>query len=64
MLNRVIHIEAKRTKEAPIMYVYGHTLRALHLEMGGNPEYLFDTDGTPVLDAEYYEITSARIKRL
>ena len=46
------------------MYLSGATLRAVHLEMGGNPEYLFDTDGTPVLEGEFYEVTPAGIKRV
>jgi len=56
-------IEMKRPSEI-LMYLSGKTLRAVHLEMGGNPEYLFDTDGTPVLSEEFYEITSEGIKRV
>lgn len=51
-------------EDSRVLYVYGKTLRALEREMGGNPEHLFDSDGTPVLDEEYYQITSAGIKRL
>lgn len=53
-----------QTVNPPMLYVYGKTLRSLEREMGGNPEHLFDTHGTPVLDLEYYEITSAGIRRL
>jgi hypothetical protein len=56
-------IEMKRRPDV-LMYLSGKTLRSVHLEMGGNPEYLFDTDGTPVLESEFYEVTPAGIKRV
>ncbi len=62
-MSKVIAINRER-EEVPMLYVYGKTLRSLEREMGGNPEHLFDTDGTPVLDSQYYEITSAGIRRL
>lgn len=62
---KIIAINRKRQREdLRVMYVYGKMLRALETELGGNPDHLFDTHGTPVLDNEYYEITSAGIRRL
>lgn len=61
MQTKVIAIDGHATQP---MYVYGRTLRALEVQMGGNPERLFDSDGAPVVDEEFYEVTSAGIKRV
>ena len=42
-------------------YLTGRTLRII---AGIRGKVLFDTDGTPVLDDEFYEITSEGIKRV
>ena len=64
-MSRVIAINRKHEREdLRVMYVYGKTLRDLERQMGGNPEHLFDTHGTPVLDQEFYEITSKVIRRV
>ncbi len=63
-MSKVVAINRTDSFEPRVMYVYGKTLREIEREMGGNPEHLFDTDGTPVLDGEFYEVTSAGIERV
>jgi len=46
------------------VYLYGRTLRILTRERGSDPERLFDTDGTPVLDDELYQVTDKGIERV
>ena len=63
-MSKVVAINRADPFEPRVLYVYGRTLREIEREMGGNPEHLFDIDGTPVLDSEFYEITSCGIQRV
>jgi len=61
----VISIDrAKKREPRTVVYLYGRTIRILTRERGSDPERLFDTDGTPVLNDELYEITDNGIERV
>jgi hypothetical protein len=48
--------------ETDVLYLYGKTLRLLAAEH--HCYVLFDSDGTPVLDSEYYVISHEGIRRV
>jgi hypothetical protein len=48
--------------ESEVMYLTGKTLRLLAAEHG--VLLLFDSDGTPVLNNEFYEVTKDGISRI
>jgi len=61
----VISIDrAKKREPRTVVYLYGRTIRILTRERGSDPERLFDTDGTPVLNDELYQITDNGIERV
>ena len=47
-------------QEPEVMYLTGHTLLKLAAREG---RVLFDTDGTPVLQTEFYKVSAQGIER-
>ena len=51
-------------KREELMYLSGATVRLMAVQKGGDPEHLFDTDGTPILVDEMYEVSWRGLKRI
>jgi hypothetical protein len=55
-------VDVKMLSMGEVLYLTGKTLRLLAADL--DVLDLFDTDGTPVLNEEFYEVTAEGIERI